>query len=152
MGTITPFQNATLANYYDAAKEAKREQLNAFIRSAPYWDGIVDFEKALQDPANPLMCCRPTTAAITCTQRHGQPGARQRGPVGASRRASRWPSRPEPVGGTVPATLALTMGAAPDVRGVRAGRRAQTYTRLDDRDGDLDRGRRDAVGQPIPAT
>ena len=51
------------------------------------------------------------------------------------------------VGGTVPATLSLTLGDAADVR--RVHRRASRGLHgLDDGDGDLDRGRRGADGRP----
>ena len=47
-------------------------------------------------------------------------------------------------GGTVPATLSLTLGAAGELRRVRAGR-GQGLHRVHDGQRDLDRGRRDAV-------
>ncbi len=127
MGTITPFQNATLANYYDPVKEAKREQLNAFIRSAPYWDGVVDFEKALQDPANPLMML---PAYDSGDHLHPNDAGNQ-----ALANAVQWVEAPtiavnvpaEPVGGTVPATLSLTMGPAASFGAFVPGV-AQTYT------------------------
>ena len=52
--TLTPFEGTTLAGYYSLVKDAKRQQINEFIRTTPYFDGVVDFEKALADPANPL--------------------------------------------------------------------------------------------------
>ena len=42
------------------------------------------------------------------------------------------------VGGTVPATLSLTLGTAASFGAVHAGRRADLHG-LDDRDGDLER-------------
>jgi lysophospholipase L1-like esterase len=127
MGTITPFQNATLPGYYDAAKEAKREQLNAFIRSAPYWDGVVDFEKALQDPSNPLMML---PAYDSGDHLHPNDAGNQ-----ALANAVQWVESPvigvstpaEPVGGTVPATLALAMGPNPSFGAFIPGL-AKTYT------------------------
>ena len=54
VATLTPFAVTTLPGYYSLEKDAKRMAVNQFIRSAPYWDGIVDFERALADPADPL--------------------------------------------------------------------------------------------------
>ncbi len=50
-GTILPLGGATL---YTAAFEAKRQAVNAFIRTTGELDGFVDFDAALRDPANPL--------------------------------------------------------------------------------------------------
>ena len=47
VATLTPFAVTTLPGYYSLEKDAKRMAVNQFIRSAPYWDGIVDFERAL---------------------------------------------------------------------------------------------------------
>ncbi|GLQ89069.1 SGNH/GDSL hydrolase family protein [Dyella flagellata] len=50
LGTITPFNGAS---YYDAAGEAKREAVNAFVRSANGADGVLDFDQVVRDPSNP---------------------------------------------------------------------------------------------------
>jgi lysophospholipase L1-like esterase len=50
-GTLTPFQGAF---YYSPAKERVREQVNAWIRTSGAFDGVIDFAKAVQDPADPL--------------------------------------------------------------------------------------------------
>ena len=50
-GTLTPFQGAA---YYSAAGEAKREAVNNFIRTSGAFDGVIDFDAAVRDPANPL--------------------------------------------------------------------------------------------------
>src|SRR5205823_2935138 len=50
-GTLTPFLGAA---YYSAAGEVKRETVNAFVRTGGAFDGVVDFDRAVQDPANPL--------------------------------------------------------------------------------------------------
>lgn len=49
-GTLTPFQGA---GYYSDQKEAIREQVNDWIRTGGAFDGVVDFDKAVRDPANP---------------------------------------------------------------------------------------------------
>jgi lysophospholipase L1-like esterase len=45
--TLTPFGNGS------EAVEAMRQAVNAFIRTPGNFDAVVDFEKAVQDPANP---------------------------------------------------------------------------------------------------
>jgi hypothetical protein len=45
--TLTPYGNAT------DAVEAMRQALNAFIRTPGAFDGMVDFDKVIQDPSNP---------------------------------------------------------------------------------------------------
>ncbi len=50
-GTLTPFEGA---HYYTEEGEKKREALNNWIRTSRSLDGYVDFDKAAQDPANPL--------------------------------------------------------------------------------------------------
>lgn len=58
-GTLTPFENATYTSasgtpYYTPAKELTREAVNRFIRTSRSFDGVIDFDKALRNPANPL--------------------------------------------------------------------------------------------------
>jgi len=50
--TITPYVGS---DYYhpDAASEADRVAVNAWIRSSGLFDAIVDFDKAIRDPAHP---------------------------------------------------------------------------------------------------
>jgi len=50
LATLTPYGGAA---YYNADGEAKRQAVNAFVRSAAGVDGVIDFDKALQDPTNP---------------------------------------------------------------------------------------------------
>jgi len=45
--TLTPFGNAT------DNVEAMRLALNAYIRTSGAFDAVVDFDKVIQDPANP---------------------------------------------------------------------------------------------------
>ncbi|HUL57995.1 MAG TPA: SGNH/GDSL hydrolase family protein [Anaeromyxobacteraceae bacterium] len=49
-GTILPFKGAS---YWDAGAEAKRETLNAFIRKGGAFDGVVEFDAVMRDPADP---------------------------------------------------------------------------------------------------
>jgi lysophospholipase L1-like esterase len=51
LGTLTPFAGATYAR---PAGEKVREQVNAWIRAGHGFDGVVDFDAALRDPASPL--------------------------------------------------------------------------------------------------
>lgn len=48
--TLTPYEGAA---YYTAAGEAVRQTVNRFIRTSGAFDGVIDFETAVQDPANP---------------------------------------------------------------------------------------------------
>jgi len=49
--TLTPFKGAA---YYSDAGEAKREAINAFIRSGGEFDAVIDFDEVVRDPQNPL--------------------------------------------------------------------------------------------------
>ena len=51
--TMTPFRNTIFKGYYTDDKEAQRQAVNAWIRSNTVFDGYVDFDKALDDPAAP---------------------------------------------------------------------------------------------------
>ena len=51
--TLTPFEGTIHKGYYTPEKEIQRERLNDWIRSSGAFDGVVDFEKAVADPANP---------------------------------------------------------------------------------------------------
>lgn len=53
--TLTPFEGATPANpgYFCPEGEAKRQALNAFIRTSGEFDGVIDFDLATRDPDNP---------------------------------------------------------------------------------------------------
>jgi lysophospholipase L1-like esterase len=50
--TLTPFWGA---GYYTDVGEAKRQALNDWIRTSRAYDGVIDFDKATRDPANPKM-------------------------------------------------------------------------------------------------
>ena len=49
--TLLPFQGA---GYYSAAGEATREAVNTWIRIGGAFDGVIDFDKVMRDPADPL--------------------------------------------------------------------------------------------------
>lgn len=51
--TIPPFENATLRGYYTPAKEAMRQQVNAWIRTGGEFDATLDFDRILLDPNQP---------------------------------------------------------------------------------------------------
>jgi lysophospholipase L1-like esterase len=51
--TMTPFAGDTLG--FDSPEhEAVRQQVNHWIRTSGAYDGVIDFDKALRDPSNPL--------------------------------------------------------------------------------------------------
>jgi lysophospholipase L1-like esterase len=50
--TLTPF---TGAHYFSPEGEIMRQTVNAFIRKPGNFDGVIDFEAATKDPANPGM-------------------------------------------------------------------------------------------------
>jgi lysophospholipase L1-like esterase len=49
--TLLPYQGS---GYYTAAGEAKREAVNAWIRTSGAFDGVIDFDTVMRDPADPL--------------------------------------------------------------------------------------------------
>jgi len=49
--TLLPFQGA---GYYTPAGEATREAVNTWIRTSGAFDGVVDFDTVMRDPADPL--------------------------------------------------------------------------------------------------
>lgn len=51
-GTITPFVGN---DYYhpDAAAEAARQAINAWIRTPGHFDAVIDFDRIVRDPARP---------------------------------------------------------------------------------------------------
>ncbi len=55
--TLTPFNNAfeggPLEGYYNEEKEAKRQAVNEWIRTSGAFDGVIDFDKVVEDPQNP---------------------------------------------------------------------------------------------------
>jgi lysophospholipase L1-like esterase len=53
-GTLTPFEGTTIEGYYTEEGEQTRQEVNRWIRTGGYFDGVIDFDKALRDPENPL--------------------------------------------------------------------------------------------------
>jgi lysophospholipase L1-like esterase len=51
LGTIMPDKG--LGIYYSEAGEAERQAVNSWIRSNKLSDGVIDFDKAVRDPADP---------------------------------------------------------------------------------------------------
>jgi lysophospholipase L1-like esterase len=51
--TLTPFEGTPFPGYYTPEKEKERVRLNDWIRNSGAFDGVVDFEKTVQDPAKP---------------------------------------------------------------------------------------------------
>jgi lysophospholipase L1-like esterase len=52
--TLLPYQGAIEGKYYSDEGEAEREAINAFIRNSTQFDGVIDFDAAVRDHANPL--------------------------------------------------------------------------------------------------
>jgi lysophospholipase L1-like esterase len=48
--TLAPFKNATAEHYYSDDKDLRRQAVNTWIRSSRFFDGVVDADKALDDP------------------------------------------------------------------------------------------------------
>jgi len=55
--TLTPLNNAfeggPLEGYYNEEKEAKRQAVDDGIRKSGAFDGVIDVDAAVEDPANP---------------------------------------------------------------------------------------------------
>jgi lysophospholipase L1-like esterase len=51
-GTILPFKDDTLG-FYTPENEAKRQAVNHWIRTSAEYDGVIDFDAAVRDPADP---------------------------------------------------------------------------------------------------
>jgi lysophospholipase L1-like esterase len=51
-GTLSPFERMTV-NIYTPEREAIRNAVNQWIRTTKSLDGVVDFDKVLQDPSHP---------------------------------------------------------------------------------------------------
>jgi lysophospholipase L1-like esterase len=55
--TLTPFEDTFRGNplfgYYSEEKEAKRQEVNQWIRTSGAFDGVIDFDAVTRDPSNP---------------------------------------------------------------------------------------------------
>jgi lysophospholipase L1-like esterase len=51
--TIMPSRGAVIAGYHTEAKERIRQQVNQWIRSSGEFDGVIDFDAVVRDPAHP---------------------------------------------------------------------------------------------------
>lgn len=51
--TLTPFEG-TFPGYYSPEKDKIRLAVNKWIRTSGAFDGVIDFDKAVQDPDNPM--------------------------------------------------------------------------------------------------
>ena len=48
-----PFEGFTYAGYYTSEGEADRRRVNDWIRTSGRFDGVIDFDAATRDPAQP---------------------------------------------------------------------------------------------------
>jgi lysophospholipase L1-like esterase len=48
--TVLPYGGAA---YFTPAGEAQRQKINAWIRTGHEFDGVIDFDAAIRDPAHP---------------------------------------------------------------------------------------------------
>jgi lysophospholipase L1-like esterase len=49
--TILPFENSLIGpGFYTSEKEAKREEVNQWIRTSGAYDAVIDFDKVVRDP------------------------------------------------------------------------------------------------------
>jgi len=51
--TLTPFEGTVFPGYFSPEKEARRKAVNEWIRNGKAFDGVIDFDKAVRDPAHP---------------------------------------------------------------------------------------------------
>ena len=52
-GTLTPFEGTAFPGYFTPEGEAKRQAVNHFIRTSGKFDAVIDFDRAVRDPAQP---------------------------------------------------------------------------------------------------
>ncbi len=51
--TLGPFEGSTRPGYFSPAGEVKRQQINQWLRTSHAFDGVIDLDATLRDPANP---------------------------------------------------------------------------------------------------
>ncbi len=61
-GTLSPAGGSALPGYFGAVAEAKRQAVNAWIRTSGAYDLVVDFDALLRDPSNPAVMQAALTA------------------------------------------------------------------------------------------
>jgi lysophospholipase L1-like esterase len=52
-GTLTPFEGTAFPGYFTPEGEAKRQAVNHWIRTSGKFDAVIDFDRAIRDPARP---------------------------------------------------------------------------------------------------
>jgi lysophospholipase L1-like esterase len=52
-GTLTPFEGTIFPGYFTPDGEAKRQAVNAWIRTSGEFDAVIDFDRVIRDPAQP---------------------------------------------------------------------------------------------------
>jgi lysophospholipase L1-like esterase len=52
-GTLTPFEGTTFPGYFTPEGELKRLAVNQWMRNSGAFDAVIDFDRAIRDPANP---------------------------------------------------------------------------------------------------
>jgi lysophospholipase L1-like esterase len=52
-GTLTPFEGTSFPGYFTPEGEAKRQAVNHWIRTSGTFDAVIDFDRAVRDPAQP---------------------------------------------------------------------------------------------------
>ncbi|MDB5790461.1 MAG: family lipase [Massilia sp.] len=52
-GTLTPFEGTIFPGFYTPEKEAVRQAVNNWIRTSDEFDAVIDFDRAVRDPARP---------------------------------------------------------------------------------------------------
>lgn len=53
VSTIMPYEGYTVPGGWTPEKEASRQQVNTFLRTSREFDGLIDFDKIMRDPAAP---------------------------------------------------------------------------------------------------
>jgi len=51
--TLMPFEGVPFPGFYSPEKEKLRVALNEWIRSSKAFDGVIDLDAMMRDPANP---------------------------------------------------------------------------------------------------
>ena len=51
--TLTPYADTVFPGYFTPAGEAMRQSVNRFIREGGAFDGVIDFDAVVRDPARP---------------------------------------------------------------------------------------------------